>query len=85
MAVSGKVIGVTEEEIPQVEVLVVFGVVSMVEGNLVWVGLSIVDVGTVGVTVVGLVGPVVVFGELGMAVKTELQCGQTASFPSDAT
>lgn len=71
--VLGETIGETEEDVPQDEVLVV-SMVGVVDGSLVWVIASVVEVGTVGDVgvdvegglVVGEVGPVVVFEEVGM-------------------
>lgn len=71
--VLGEVIGEAEESVPQDEVLVV-SMVGVVDESLVWVMVSVVEVGTVGVVgvdvegglVVGEVGPVVVFEEVGM-------------------
>lgn len=72
--VLGEVIGEAEETVPQDEVLVVSKVVGVVDENLVWVVVSVVDTGTVGDVgvdvegglVVGEVGPVVVFEEVGV-------------------
>lgn len=71
--VLGETIGETEEDVPQDEVLVV-SMVGVVDERLVWVIASVVEVGTVGDVgvdvegglVVGEVGPVVVFEEVGM-------------------
>lgn len=71
--VLGEVIGEAEETVPQDEVLVV-SMVGVVDESLVWVIASVVEVGTVGDVgvdvegglVVGEVGPVVVFEEVGM-------------------
>lgn len=71
--VLGETIGETEEDVPQDEVLVV-SMVGVVDESLVWVIASVVEVGTVGDVgvdvegglVVGEVGPVVVFEEVGM-------------------
>lgn len=71
--VLGEVIGEAEETVPLDEVLVV-STVGVVDESLVWVMVSVVEVGTVGVVgvdvegglVVGEVGPVVVFEEVGM-------------------
>lgn len=71
--VLGETIGETEEAVPQDEVLVV-SMVGVVDESLVWVIASVVEVGTVGDVgvdvegglVVGEVGPVVVFEEVGM-------------------
>lgn len=71
--VLGETIGETEEAVPQDEVLVV-SMVGVVDKSLVWVIASVVEVGTVGDVgvdvegglVVGEVGPVVVFEEVGM-------------------
>lgn len=74
--VLGETIGETEEDVPQDEVLVV-SMVGVVDESLVWVIASVVEVGTVGDVgvdvegglVVGEVGPVVVFEEVGMPVR----------------
>lgn len=74
--VLGETIGETEEDVPQDEVLVV-SMVGVVDESLVWVVASVVEVGTVGDVgvdvegglVVGEVGPVVVFEEVGMPVR----------------
>lgn len=90
--VLGEVIGGTEESVPQDEVLVVFKVVGVVGESLVWVMVSVVDVGTVGDVgvdvegglVVGEVGPVVVFEEVGVPVRRVL-CRLMALITSGAT
>lgn len=74
--VLGEVIGEAEETVPEDEVLVV-SMVGVVDESLVWVIASVVEVGTVGDVgvdvegglVVGEVGPVVVFEEVGMPVR----------------
>lgn len=74
--VLGEVIGEAEESVPQDEVLVV-STVGVVDKSLVWVMVSVVEVGTVvvvgvdveGGLVVGEVGPVVVLEEVGMPVR----------------
>lgn len=74
--VLGEVIGEAEETVPRDEVLVV-SMVGVVDESLVWVIVSVVEAGTVGDVgvdvegglVVGEVGPVVVFEEVGMPIR----------------
>lgn len=90
--VLGEVIGEAEETVPQDEVLVVSKVVGVVDENLVWVVVSVVDIGTVGDVgvdvegglVVGEAGPVVVFEEVGVPVR-RVPCGLMALIISGTT
>jgi hypothetical protein len=87
--VLGEVIGEVEENVPQDEVLVVSKVVGVVDKGLVWVVVSVGTVKDVGVDVegglvVGEVGPVVVFEEVGMPVR-RVPCGLMALIISGTT